>query len=314
MLITVLTAAYNRAHTLPDVYASLLTQRTDLEWIVVDDGSTDATPDVLAALAARAPFPVRLLRQEHAGVHAARNRGLAAARGELVAPLDSDDLLTPAALDRLAAHWRRARRDGGLAGVSALCADESGRLIGDRFPADVVDATWQEMTYRHRVRGEKFHLVRADVLRAHPYPTTPRGFVGEAAVWRAIGRVRRMRHVNDVARVYRQAGGDRICRRPFAEFAASQAVAHAAVLNDDIAWLRHDPLTFARSAAHLSRALFHRRVPARRQARRLATRRARALWAAMAPVGWLLYLRDVPPSPAHPGVSRKNSIPGRESP
>jgi Glycosyltransferases involved in cell wall biogenesis len=292
MLITVLTATYNRAHTLPDVYTSLLAQRTDLEWVVVDDGSTDDTPDLVAALAERAPFPVRRIRQEHAGAHAARNRGLAVARGELVAPLDSDDMLIIGALDRLAAHWRRARDRPGVAGVSALCVDEAGRLVGDRFPADVVDATWQEMTYRHRVRGEKFHLVLADVLRAHPYPTTPRGFVGEAAVWRAIGRGHRMRHVNEVARVYRQAGPDRICRRPFAEFAASQAVAHAAVLNLDIAWLPHDPLAFARSAVHLSRALFHRGVPAHRQPGRLITLRARALWAAMAPLGWLLYLRD----------------------
>lgn len=295
MLITVLTATYNRAHTLPDVYTSLLAQRTDLEWVVVDDGSTDDTQDLVAALAKRAPFPVRRIRQERAGAHAARNRGLAMARGELVAPLDSDDMLIIGALDRLAAHWRRARDRPGIAGLSALCVDEAGRLIGDRFPAPVVDATWQQMTYRLRVRGEKFHLVRTDVLRAHPYPTTPRGVVGEAAVWRAIGRRHRMRHVNEVARVYRQAGPDRVCRRPFAEFATSHAAGHAGVLNLDIAWLPYDPLTFARSAAHLSRALFHQRVPAHRQPGRLVNWRGRVLWAAMAPLGWLLYRWDTRP-------------------
>jgi glycosyltransferase involved in cell wall biosynthesis len=88
-LVSVIIPAFNRERLLPDALASVRAQRCgSLEIIVVDDGSSDAT-----AAAAEAFDPsVRCLRQEHRGVSAARNRGLAEARGELIAFLDSDDL------------------------------------------------------------------------------------------------------------------------------------------------------------------------------------------------------------------------------
>jgi hypothetical protein len=215
------------------------------------------------------------------------------ARGELVALLDSDDLLTAYGLDRVAAHWPAIAGRADYAGITGLCAGEDGRVVGDRFPADVVDATWQEMVYGHRVRGEKFMMLRTEVLRAHPFRTDPPGFVGEGGLWREIGLRYRTRYVNEVARVYRLGQPDRICRQPFRDNAGILAIGHAGVLNEDIAWLPRDPVTFARSATHLTRALFHQRVPPWRQPRRLRTWRGRALWAAAVPLGWALYRRDL---------------------
>lgn len=92
--------AYNRAATLPLAIASLLAQRADaglaeigLDIIVVDDGSQDETPVVLAELASRHP-EIRVVRQDNAGVSAARNAGLAALLPQttLVSFLDSDDV------------------------------------------------------------------------------------------------------------------------------------------------------------------------------------------------------------------------------
>lgn len=298
MLISVLTPTFDRAHTLGDTYAGLLAQGVDLEWIVVDDGSTDGTRDLLAQLRGQAPFPLRYLWQEHAGVHAARNTGARAARGELVALLDSDDILADHALDRVAAEWSRLTGRNRYTGISGLCVDETGRLVGDRFPADVVDTTWQEMTYGHRVRGEKFMVIRADLLRTYQFRTDPPGFFGESTLWRTLGRRYLTRHVNDVLRVYRIADPSRICRRPFGDVAWISAIAGTDMLNEDITWLTSDPAGFARAAAHLSRALFHLRVSPWRQPQRLHTLRARVLLSAALPIGWSLYHRDT-------GVSRK---------
>src|SRR5437868_4457401 len=81
----------------------------DLEVVVVDDGSRDAT----GAIAGSFPEPVRVVRQENAGVAAARNRGVAEARGELIAFCDADDVLLPRHLEALVATYQASQ--GGLA-------------------------------------------------------------------------------------------------------------------------------------------------------------------------------------------------------
>src|SRR6266508_3534238 len=90
--ISVVIPTYNAAATLPETLESVFGQSfTDFEVIVVDDGSTDATPDILAAYEDR----IRVLRKVNEGKPAAaRNLGVRAARGEFVAFLDADDCWT----------------------------------------------------------------------------------------------------------------------------------------------------------------------------------------------------------------------------
>ena len=91
-LVSVIIPTFNRAEWLPDAISSVLAQ-TDarIELIVVDDGSTDPTPEVARGFGDALTY----LRCEHGGVSAARNRGVAASQGELVAFLDSDDMWRP---------------------------------------------------------------------------------------------------------------------------------------------------------------------------------------------------------------------------
>ena len=291
MLITVITPAFNRAHTLQDAYRSLLGQGVHLEWIVVDDGSTDGTGRLIGQLSVGAPFRVRYMQQNHAGKHVAVNRGVAAAQGELVGMLDSDDQLTPGALDRLVGHWLAIPDRQHYVGVTGLDADQAGCVIGDRFGANVVDASWQEMVYRYRIRGDKWGLQRSDVLRAHPFAEA-RSFVPEGTVWREIGQRYRTRYVNDVVITVRRAGSDRLSDRPFADQADGMVSFCARALSDDIGWFRYYPSGFARIAATFARGLFHQGVPTYRQPMKLSTWRGRALWAVAWPFGWLLYVRD----------------------
>jgi glycosyltransferase involved in cell wall biosynthesis len=95
--LSVVIPTYNRADLLGDAIDSVLNQDwPELEVIVVDDGSTDQTPEVLAGYRDR----VRVIRQENAGESNARNTGIRAASHELVAQLDSDDTWLPGKLRR----------------------------------------------------------------------------------------------------------------------------------------------------------------------------------------------------------------------
>ncbi|HEX3579222.1 MAG TPA: glycosyltransferase, partial [Thermoanaerobaculia bacterium] len=89
---------YNREHAVTRAIRSVLAQTwTPLELIVIDDGSTDGTRDVLDSFGSR----ITIIEQPHAGAYVARNRGLRHSRGELIAFIDSDDVWLP---DRLAAQ------------------------------------------------------------------------------------------------------------------------------------------------------------------------------------------------------------------
>jgi glycosyltransferase involved in cell wall biosynthesis len=95
--ISVVIPAFNRAHCVGDAVASVLAQTCkDFEIIVIDDGSTDGTAEVLEKFGGQ----IRLLRQDNRGVAAARNAGIRAACGKWVAFLDSDDRWHPEKLER----------------------------------------------------------------------------------------------------------------------------------------------------------------------------------------------------------------------
>lgn len=98
-MISVIVPVYNGEHYLKEALASLASQTfEDFECICVDDGSTDASPDIVNEIA-RVDKRFRLVRQANQGVAAARNSGLSRAKGEFVSFLDQDDMLTPNAFE-----------------------------------------------------------------------------------------------------------------------------------------------------------------------------------------------------------------------
>jgi glycosyltransferase involved in cell wall biosynthesis len=124
--VSVVMGVHNGVPWVVEAVASLLRQTAgDLELIVVDDGSTDATASVLTAIGDRR---VRIERQPHQGLTRALIRGLALARAPLVARLDADDLAAPEWLARQRA-FLAAHPDVGLLGTGAREVDPSGREV-----------------------------------------------------------------------------------------------------------------------------------------------------------------------------------------
>lgn len=128
-LISVVMPAWNRADRIAAAIRSVLAQsHSKFELLVVDDGSTDGTPEIVAAFTGDPR--VRLIRGAHQGVSAARNLGLAAAKGDIVAYLDSDNSWKSWFLDVMALFMTAEDLDTAYSGIALR--DELNQLTGYR--------------------------------------------------------------------------------------------------------------------------------------------------------------------------------------
>ncbi|MDD5462883.1 MAG: glycosyltransferase family A protein [Methylococcales bacterium] len=257
---TVFTPAYNRAHTLPRVYESLKQQTfRDFEWLIVDDGSTDNTKELVEVWQKENRFPIRYFWQKNAHKKVAFNRGVKEARGELFFCWDSDDAALPEALEIFNQHWRNIpeeERDG-FAAVWSLCLDERGNLVGDKFPEDVFDSNTLEIFYRYKVMGEKWGCQRTDVLRQFPFPEDVQGLVTENIVWSAIARNYKTRFINKALRIYYMEQTDSLMRTVAEKNADGHALWTRDVLCNDLQWFFYYPTWFLKMAANYTRYVLH---------------------------------------------------------
>lgn len=183
--ITVFTPTYNRARLLPRLYRSLCAQRDkNFEWLIVDDGSTDATEKTIKALS-QAAFPIRYIRKENGGKHTAINLGAKEARGELFFIVDSDDCLPPGATATIAAEYSAIKGNPAFAGVCGYMAHSDGDIIGR--PLINANASSICLRYHYKVKGDMAEVFKTEVLRAYPFPEIAgERFCPEALVWNRI--------------------------------------------------------------------------------------------------------------------------------
>lgn len=172
--LTVFTPAYDRAHTLPRTYDSLLGQECkDFIWLIVDDGSTDNTADLVRQWQrAENGFEIQYIYKENGGMHTAHNTAYENIHTELNVCIDSDDKMAPGAVAKIKRVWEQVR-DKGYAGIIALDSDFSGNLIGKGFPEGLTETTLGGY-YAAGGVGDKKLIYRTDVINSvPPYPVFP---------------------------------------------------------------------------------------------------------------------------------------------
>lgn len=179
-LLTIFTPAYNRAHTLPRTYQSLLAQNCkDFVWLIVDDGSSDKTAELVREWQQLDNgFEIRYIYKENGGMHTAHNTAYENIDTELNVCIDSDDALAEGAVSKILQLWKDKKSDK-YAGIIGLDADmSSGKVIGTSFPKDMKYTTLQGF-YESGGSGDKKLVYRTDIMKSlPPYPV----FEGEKYV------------------------------------------------------------------------------------------------------------------------------------
>lgn len=179
ILLTIFTPAYNRAHTLPRTYESLLNQACkQFIWLIVDDGSTDDTEKLVKQWqSVDNGFEIRYVYKENGGMHTAHNTAYELIDTELNTCIDSDDMLAENAVSEILDKWTQVR-DTGMAGIIGLDADFSGKVIGKGFPPGMSETSVIGY-YAAGGAGDKKLVYRTDIINSvPPYPV----FEGEKYV------------------------------------------------------------------------------------------------------------------------------------
>lgn len=238
--ITVLTPAYNRASLLPRLYESLLKQTyANFEWLIVDDGSTDDTRAVVEGFLEKCLFPIHYYYKENGGKHTAVNIGVKEAKGGLVFIADSDDMLTPEALQTVAEEYEQVAEDNNFCGVCGLDCDLNGTIIGSGLGREHIDANSLQLRMRYGVTGDLKEVFKTSVLREFPFPEIPgERFCPEALVWNRIARKYKLRCFNrPIYQVEYQASGltSNIVRIRMQSPVASM-MTYAEMLDMDVPW------------------------------------------------------------------------------
>ena len=173
--LTVFTPAYNRAHTLPRTYESLLRQDCkDFVWLVIDDGSTDNTAELLSQWQKKDNgFEIKYIYKENGGMHTAHNTAYENIDTELNVCIDSDDMLADGAISSIVKLWKNSDHKK-YAGIIGLDADMSnGNIIGTSFPEYMNETTLQGF-YDNGGSGDKKLVYRTDIMKTlPPYPVFP---------------------------------------------------------------------------------------------------------------------------------------------
>ncbi len=165
-LVSVIIPAYNAAGTISATLESVRAQTyAPLEIIVVDDGSTDATPSILKAVAAEEPR-LRIIRQQNAGVARARNRALAEAQGEWIATIDADDIWHPEKLERQIRVAVTSPLAPALVYSWCRSIDAEDRVIADQGEPMHQGRVFEQLLVFNFINNASNAMVRADAVRA----------------------------------------------------------------------------------------------------------------------------------------------------
>lgn len=209
-LVSIFTCVFNRADKIDRVFCSLKRQTyTNIEHIIIDDGSTDDIKAKCNQYIQQTKYPVIFKSKSNGGKHTATNLAWDLAHGDFIIQLDSDDELLPYAIEYLVDLWKKIPEDNleEYWCVHGRCRTQnSDDLIGDPYPNNINELPFQNaITIAEKCRGEKVGLMRADILNGENYRyPEPVGvkFVTESILWKQLNKKYRTWYSNEIVRIY----------------------------------------------------------------------------------------------------------------
>lgn len=204
---TIFTPTYNRGNNLIELYNSIITQKfKDFEWLIIDDGSTDNTKEIIEGFIKENKIKIRYIYKKNEGKSIAINYAGDLAKGQWIFIVDSDDRLTEDSLETIDKYCSDINDDENFAGVAGLKANSNKEIwqtfnprkmkkynITKRkeifYENEFIDCTPIEYRYRYKISGDRAEVIRTSVLKKYKFPKFKNeNFMPESYLWFSLSR------------------------------------------------------------------------------------------------------------------------------
>lgn len=207
--ISIVTPSYNRAHTLSRVYESLKNQTfKDFKWIIMDDGSTDNTSELVKSFQAENLFEIDYFWNENQHKFITVFEGIKKVTSNYFMIVDSDDSYPNNALQNLFDEVEKITNQDEFISVMGLSQYTDGKIVGHQYPNNGFDGSIFDMRYKYKVRGDKFGIfitkTYQQLLKNFDYsPYKNKGYIPQAVFFNTYdANGLKTRFVNKVVRNY----------------------------------------------------------------------------------------------------------------
>lgn len=221
MKISVLTPTFNRANFLERVYKSLLKNKEyiqNIEWLIMDDGSTDNTKSVIEKLKDENEIEIKYYYQENQGKMVAINKLVGQATGDLIIDCDSDDYFTKDAFKVIKEEFEKHKEEKNIYGLCFLKYDQNGKNMGNNFKKE--KTTMFDLYFKEGETGEKAIVFYSNIRKQYKHELEKNErFVTEARMYHKMDEKYKMICVNEPIMIceYQEKGYTKNISRQFKE-------------------------------------------------------------------------------------------------
>ena len=198
MKISILTPTYNRANILNKLYESLVNNskyNIDIEWLIMNDGSTDETKNVIKKFIVENKIEIKYFEQENQGKMASINKLVEKATGDLIVDCDSDDYFTEDALKIIKEEYEKNKDEKDIYGLCFLKYDQNGTNMGNNFKNK--KTTMFDLYFKEGETGEKAIIFFSSIRKQYKHELEHNErFVTEARMYHKMDEKYKMICIN----------------------------------------------------------------------------------------------------------------------
>ena len=202
MKLSILTATYNRANYLPKLYESIkenLKYNITPEWIIVDDGSTDDTKNVVQGFIEENKIIIKYMYQKNSGKMSAINEAAKLATGDLIVDCDSDDCFTNNSFEIIEKYSEKLLNNENLYGLVFLKSEENGKISGKNFSKKEHITTMFDLYFKEDIGGEKIIVYNSKIRKQYSHQLEHNEkFITEARMYHKMDEKYKLLAINEV--------------------------------------------------------------------------------------------------------------------